>query len=95
MLFLDRFLAGDLRPGGGHGQGHEQGGLQRRRQPARAERKIVDDQKLQADDDKDRRARQPEVERAVVDDGMLVTHRMSGNAEVGSGVRPVLPGGGQ
>ena len=42
VLLLDRFLAGDLCPGGGDGQGHEQGGLQRRRQPARAERKIVD-----------------------------------------------------
>jgi hypothetical protein len=39
-----------------------------------AERQIVDDEKLQANDDEHRGACRPEVECAVVDDGMLVAH---------------------
>nr|WP_189510202.1 MULTISPECIES: hypothetical protein [unclassified Mesorhizobium] len=74
MFVIDGLLRRHLRPGGCDRQRREQRRLDCGSQPARTERQVVDDEKLQADDDKHSRARRPEVDRAVVDDGMLVTH---------------------
>ncbi|WP_170950199.1 hypothetical protein [Mesorhizobium sp. WSM3864] len=74
MLVIDGLLSRHLRPGRCDRQRHEQRRLDRGREPARTEGQVVDDQKLQADDDKHRRPRRPEVDRAVMNDGMLVAH---------------------